>query len=470
MLFNTFEFLGFFLVVYALYTIFAHRAQNVLLLLASYYFYACWDVRFLSLIVISTVVDYFCGIKIGAHKNKKVYVWISMVVNLGILALFKYFNFFIENMMALLGKAGFEANESFLKIALPVGISFYTFQTMSYSIDIYRGQLKPARNFLNFALFVAYFPQLVAGPIERAKRLLPQIENPRVVTYKMFCEGAWLILLGFFMKTVMADNLAYFVKEVFDGDEGNPPHGLQVILGIIAFAMQIYGDFGGYTNIARGISKWFGIELMLNFRMPYFSSNPPEFWRRWHISLSSWLRDYLYIPLGGNRYGSFNMFRNLVLTMLLGGLWHGAAWNYVAWGAYHGVLLVGHRLLSPILSTLKPAHRFGAGLWQVFCVACFFVLTLFGWVLFRIDDLSRLPEVISNAWNPWAWNAKVLILTLTIFCLPVVLLDALQEWKKDMMVVKRFWPPLRLAVYLFMFACIVMCSSRENHAFIYFKF
>lgn len=470
MLFNSFDFLFFFLIVYALYAIFSHRAQNLLLLAASYYFYAYWDVRFLSLIIFSTIVDYSCSLQIDAGRKKKLFLWISLLVNLGLLCTFKYFNFFVDSALMMLGKASLAPNERLLQVVLPVGISFYTFQTMSYTIDVYRGQLKPTRNFLNFALFVAYFPQLVAGPIERAKRLLPQIEKERTLTYQQFREGAWLILLGFFMKTVMADNLAYFVNEVFDGNEGNPPHGLQVILGMFAFAVQIYGDFGGYTNIARGISKWFGIELMVNFRMPYFSANPPEFWRRWHISLSSWLRDYLYIPLGGNRYGSFNTFRNLVLTMLLGGLWHGAALNFVAWGAYHGVLLVVHRLMQPLLEMIQPSHRIGQLVWRWSRVACFFALTLFGWMLFRIHDLSRLPEVFSNMWNPWAWNGKVLILTIAIFCTPVILLDLIQEWKKDLMVIKRFWAPVRLAIYLFMFACIVMSSSRENHAFIYFQF
>jgi D-alanyl-lipoteichoic acid acyltransferase DltB (MBOAT superfamily) len=204
--------------------------------------------------------------------------------------------------------------------------------------------------------------------------------------------------------------------------------------------------------------------------MPYFAANPSEFWRRWHISLSTWLRDYLYIPLGGNRLGSFGTFRNLVLTMLLGGLWHGAAWHYVAWGAYHGLLLIGHRLLQPLLSRIQPEGRCLALGWRWLRVACFFVLTLFGWGLFRIEDLGRLPEVISNAWQPWAWNARVLMLTLVIFCAPIVLLDALQEWRKDLMAIKKLWGPVRLAIYLFMFACIVMSSSRENHAFIYFQF
>jgi len=470
MFFNSFEFIWFFVLVYGAYVILAHRAQNVLLLAASYFFYACWDVRFLSLIILSTVVDYFCGLKMDGEQKPRRYLWISILVNLGALATFKYFNFFADNLILMLQAMGFHADPKLVHLMAPVGISFYTFQTMSYTIDVYRGNLKPTRNFLNFALFVAYFPQLVAGPIERARRLLPQIEKPRVITYQMFREGAWLILLGYFMKTVMGDNLAIFASELFDETEGPRPNGLQVPVGILAYAFQIYGDFGGYSNIARGLSKWMGIEIIVNFRMPYFSCNPAEFWRRWHISLSTWLRDYLYIPLGGNRGGTGKMLRNLMLTMLLGGLWHGAAWHFVVWGAYHGLLLVVHRLCSPVLQLLNPKTRVGASIWKLLRMGGFFCLTLFGWVLFRVSSLSDIPLMFSRVFDPWDWNARVCILTMLFFVSPVLLLDILQEWRKDMMAVKKLWKPVRLAIYLYLFVCIVMCSSRENYAFVYFQF
>ncbi|MFT5121910.1 MAG: alginate O-acetyltransferase complex protein AlgI, partial [Verrucomicrobiales bacterium] len=442
----------------------------LLLLAASYYFYACWDARFLSLIILSTVVDYVCGLKIAEGRRSRQFLWISVLVNLGMLATFKYFNFFADNLLQLLEAMGFYADPKIVKLMAPVGISFYTFQTMSYTIDVYRGSLKPTRNFINFAVFVAYFPQLVAGPIERASRLLPQIEKPRTITYQMFREGAWLILLGYFMKTVMADNLAIFVGELFDDTEGPRPYGMQVPIGILAYAFQIYGDFGGYSNIARGLSKWMGIELMVNFRMPYFSCNPADFWRRWHISLSTWLRDYLYIPLGGNRGGTNKMLRNLILTMLLGGLWHGAAWHFVAWGAYHGLLLAIHRMLHPILQRMNPRSWAGASLWKCSRMGAFFILTLFGWVLFRATLLSDIPVMFYRMFDPWAWNAKVCMLTMLFFVTPVILLDILQEYWKDMMAVKRLWKPVRLAIYLYLFICIVMCSSRENYAFVYFQF
>ena len=298
MLFNSFDFLLFFIPVLLLQWLLPHKPRNLFLLTASYFFYACWDWRFLSLILLSTVVDFYCGQAIADssdNRRRKLLVSISVVVNLTILGFFKYFNFFIDSAHEALASLGFSPATWHLDIILPVGISFYTFQTLSYSIDVYRGEVKPARKIADFALFVAFFPQLVAGPIERAKNLLPQMLKKPVFSLDQFYEGCWLVFWGLFKKVVIADNLAVIVDRAFN--DPSLTNG-ELLIALYAFAFQIYCDFSGYTDIARGIAKMMGYELMLNFRLPYFAKNSSEFWHRWHISLSTWLRDYLYIPLG----------------------------------------------------------------------------------------------------------------------------------------------------------------------------
>ena len=317
MLFNSLEFLVFFALVYGLYRVLGHRGQNRMLLLASYVFYGAWDWRFLSLILISTLVDYQAGLKIASSDQrgqKRFWLFCSVATNLSLLGFFKYFNFFAENLAGLFGLFGIQLDPVTLRIVLPVGISFYTFQTMSYTIDIYRGKLAPTRSLPDFALFVAFFPQLVAGPVERARNLLPQILAPRTVTREGFFQGCFLIGWGLFEKVFIADNLARIVDPVFatDGSWG----GATILLACYAFAFQIFCDFDGYSNIARGIGKCLGFEIMINFNLPYFAVNPSDFWKRWHISLSSWLRDYLDIPRGGIRSGTWMTYRNLALTML----------------------------------------------------------------------------------------------------------------------------------------------------------
>ncbi|MFC1453529.1 MBOAT family O-acyltransferase, partial [Verrucomicrobiota bacterium] len=360
MLFNTVQFFVFFAVVLALYAALGHRWQNRLLLAASYVFYGSWDWRFLCLIFASTVLDYFCGIAIHGSRGglkRKLFLAFSVAGNLSLLGVFKYFDFFAYNLQRLLTLCGLDIDMPYLRVVLPVGISFYTFQTMSYTIDIYRGRLEPTRRFPDFALFVAFFPQLVAGPIERASRLLPQILNARKLTAARFYEGGYLILWGLFKKVFVADNLATIVDPVFALD--GSPGGGQVLVALYAFAFQIYCDFSGYSDIARGVGKCLGFDIMLNFRLPYFARNPRDFWQRWHISLSSWLRDYLYIPLGGNRRGSARTYANLAIVMLLGGLWHGAAGTFILWGGYHGFLLIAHRWLSQRFpeAASSGAHR-----------------------------------------------------------------------------------------------------------------
>lgn len=325
------------------------------------------------------------------NVSPKFYVGLSVVVNLSILGVFKYYNFFVASAEAALSSLGFtDTSLTTLHVLLPVGISFYTFQTMSYSIDLYRRKIKPCENYLDFALYVTYFPQLVAGPIERAAHLLPKIISPRKIDPVEIANGVSLIAYGMFKKVAIADGVAGSVDSVY-GASG-AVSGLDISLATLFFALQIYCDFSGYTDIARGTSKLFGIDLMHNFNLPYFSRSPSEFWQRWHISLSSWLRDYLYIPLGGNRGSKYATYKNLSLTMLLGGLWHGAAWNFIVWGAYHGVLLSVYRAIPDKFSIWWRRSRVTNAIVYLGSMVLFFLLTCYGWLLFRAESLSQITE------------------------------------------------------------------------------
>ena len=365
MFFNSVAFALFLPTVIAAYWLAPRRFRTGVLLVASYVFYGWWGVRFLSLIVISTLTDYSVGKRLHAAADgseRRRWLAVSLVVNLGMLGFFKYWGFFVESASSLLTEIGANPNLPLLSVVLPVGISFYTFQTLSYTFDIYRNRLEPESSLLRFGLFVAFFPQLVAGPIERAQRLLPQLRSlPTDVRAVKWGEAAALILRGLFRKVVIADGLAPIVNEVFAAPDRYG--SLAIALGVLAFSIEIYGDFSGYTDMARGTAKLFGVDLMENFRFPYSARGFSDFWRRWHISLSTWLRDYLYIPLGGNRHGSIRTYANLMVTMLLGGLWHGAGWGFLMWGGLHGAYLtiekVGNdrrevplRLPSPLVFTI----------------------------------------------------------------------------------------------------------------------
>lgn len=474
MLFNSLQFFVFFFVVYSLYLASKHKWQNRMLLVASYVFYGTWDWRFLSLIVISTVIDYYCGIRIDETndiKKRKRFLAFSIVANLSILGFFKYFNFFAENLQGLLGILGLQVQPHFLNIILPVGISFYTFQTMSYTLDIYRGQLKPTRKFLDFALFVSFFPQLVAGPIERASHLLPQVLSKRKVTLDKFYEGCYLIFWGLFLKVFVADNLATLVDPVFASE---PPYsGAKVLLALYAFAFQIFGDFAGYSNIARGLGKCMGFDIMVNFNLPYFATNPSDFWRRWHISLSTWLRDYLYIPLGGNKRGTVFTYRNLAITMLLGGLWHGAAWTFVIWGAYQGVLLVIHRLARPVLELFpKIKNHSLRNIWWGIRVFFFFHLVCLGWLFFRADSCAQVFEMFSalgSGFHSLSRNTPELR-SLLFYSLPLILIQCWQYRKNDLMIIRE-WPPyVRFSVLFILLNLMIFLSSIKSSEFIYFQF
>ncbi|OIQ18373.1 MAG: membrane-bound O-acyltransferase family protein [Bacteriovorax sp. MedPE-SWde] len=473
MLFSSFEFPVFFALVYLLYIVLTHRYQNILLLVASYFFYGCWSEKFLTLIFLSTVIDFFTGHEIYKSKEKtrkKLFLMISVFSNLGMLAFFKYFNFFAENLHFLLESVGLSANITTLNIILPVGISFYTFQTMSYTIDIYRGTLKPTEKFLDFAVFVAFFPQLVAGPIERASHLLPQIEKIRKIRLSDIERGLWLIARGYIKKVVLADNLAPYAMELFSQPEGK--YGFEVMLGIYAFAFQIYGDFSGYTDIARGISRLMGFDLMENFKRPYFAVSPSDFWRRWHISLSTWLRDYLYIPLGGNKLGKLNTYRNLMITMVLGGVWHGAAWNFVLWGIYHGGLLAIHRMISPYLERLQKALRLSNKAWHFISMIIFFQLTCIGWMLFAAQSIPDILTISQNLFNFTSGSNIPLVALATIltFALPILYMEIYEERHHDEYFMVNFSYKRKVAIYALFSVCITFLGVIRPYVFIYFQF
>lgn len=476
MLFNSFEFIAFFIIVYGLYLVLTHRYQNALLLIASYFFYGSWDWRFLGLMLFSTTMDYTFGLVLGRVQNpsrRKLILVTSIAVNLGFLFVFKYFNFFSTNLHNVLKLVGLDLDVHLLNVVLPLGISFYTFHNISYIVDVYAGRVKATRNFIEFALYVALFPQLIAGPIARPAHLLPQTHNPRRITSDMVRTGGWLILLGYFKKVVLADNMAPFTKQLFE--HPSSMHGAEVVLGLYAFAFQIYGDFSGYSDIARGLSNLMGFDLALNFRRPYFATNPADFWRRWHISLSTWLRDYLYIPLGGSRDGTRKTYRNLLLTMFLGGLWHGAAWHFVAWGVFHGGLLCGHRALEPWLARLSVARQeagsFGHGVWHATKVIAFFQITCFGWLLFAVQSIRDVPTVLHNMVSPFEMHGRLIFLTIVLFAGPLLLMELAEERSGLGSPIVKSWPRLaRVACYATVVAAIMLCAATQRHAFIYFQF
>ncbi len=474
MLFNSLQFLVFFVIVYAFYLLLPHRWQNRMLLLASYIFYGSWDVRFLALLIFSTTADYFFALRIDSAAcpaGRRKWVTASLVLNLCILFFFKYFNFFVDSFDILARKFGIHIPLRMLNVVLPVGISFYTFQALSYTIDVYRGILRPTGRWSEFALYVAFFPQLVAGPIERATNLLPQVQNPRTVSDYGISHGAYLILWGIFQKVVIADNVSVVADSVF----GNrPDSGLLVLVGIYAFAVQIYCDFAGYSNIARGLAFMLGFRLVLNFRNPYFAENPRDFWQRWHISLSSWLRDYLYIALGGNRGNAGFVCRNLMLTMLLGGLWHGAAWTFIVWGFYHGVLLILHRFFKDTFRLPVPVMPSAAKLCRILKIVFFFHLICLSWLFFRSSSMTQVFDMLSVAVNQ-LWPADISAaaangLQLFYYALPLAVMEIWQYREGDPLVVLKAPRPVRVLVYMALFYGIIIFARDNAQSFIYFQF
>ncbi|MGJ8696391.1 MAG: MBOAT family O-acyltransferase [Verrucomicrobiaceae bacterium] len=461
MLFNSYQFWAFFALVILIYRFLGHRAQNHFLLFASYLFYACWDWRFLGLILLTTAIHFVAALKIAQAPpaSQKRWLIFGVASSLGILALFKYANFFLESTSSLLQTLGFQPHLGTLAIILPVGISFYTFQTLSYTIDVLRKETTPTRSFFDFALYVAYFPQLVAGPIERSSHLLPQITQPRKHNADDFTIGLSLVLVGLFLKVAVADNLAFVANGVFLAP-ADQLTGTDALAGLYAFAFQIYGDFAGYSFIACGISRWLGIRLMTNFRRPYLAQSPSDFWNRWHISLSSWLRDYLYIPLGGNRQGTSKTYRNLMLTMLLGGLWHGAAWTFVIWGLLHGLILCLYRLGSPRLKIPR-----------LFATLLFFHLVCLTWLFFRADSLAQATSLLLKIFfeqqlSPFSSYAFG---SLAFFCLPLVLAEIWSDRHDHRRLHHLPWLT-RALVYCYLVWMIISCAPVVHSDFIYFQF
>lgn len=392
MTFNSTAFLIFLPIVLAIYWLsnrwtsshFGLRFQNLLLLVASYVFYGWWDWRFLGLIAFSTAVDYAVGLQMGKHRQRsRAWLAVSILTNIGLLACFKYANFFIESWVEAWRVVGFEMNAQTLKFILPVGISFYTFQTLSYSIDVHRGKLKPTRNFVAFAAFVSFFPQLVAGPIERAKHLLPQLQIRRKADAHQITSGVLLMVWGMFKKIVVADTCGFYADAILNDNQIMPAPIMWT--GLVLFSFQIYGDFSGYSDMAIGIARLFGIQLSTNFKTPYFSRDIAEFWRRWHISLSTWFRDYVYFPLGGSRTGKWKVVRNTLVIFLISGFWHGANWTFVAWGLLHWLyflpLLLSHRNRTHV----NAPFRFH----QLPSILTTFVLVTLAWAFFRADSISH---------------------------------------------------------------------------------
>lgn len=406
MLFQTWDFILFFLVIGSAYFLYPYRHRPMMLLFASYYFYMSWDWRFGSLILISTLIDFWACKAIEDHSaqsKRKFYLLLSIAVNLGILAIFKYLNFFIDSVSDLLGLFGIDTGLGPLHIILPVGISFFTFQSMSHTIDVYRREIPAERDFVRFALYVAFFPQLVAGPIVRASEFLPQLRRHIRFSSVRLYYGIEQFLMGLFKKVVIADNLSPVVDLVFSspGDFSSS----MIVLGVLCYAIQIFADFSGYSDMAIGIARIMGYKLPENFNLPYCSQTPSEFWRRWHISLSSWLRDYLYISLGGNRGGKFMTYRNLVLTMLLGGLWHGASYNFILWGAGHGLLLVAYRPFEKFL----PKER--GPLLKLSLILIMFFFTCMLWIPFRattLGDTMLIVEKILFSWDSVGSGAQLI--------------------------------------------------------------
>ena len=447
-----------------------HGWQNVCLLVASYVFYGWWDWRFLILILITSLSSFVSGIFVEKSPYKRWYLICNICLNLGILGVFKYYGFFADNLNMLLGQFGLVLDMPTWRIILPVGISFYTFQSLSYSIDVYRGKLSATRDMVAFCTYIAFFPQLVAGPIERATNLLPQMLGRRRFDYSEAVDGMRRILWGFFKKLVIADNCAFAVNQIWDNYTDVGP--VTLIAGMLLFTFQIYGDFSGYSDIAIGTAKLFGIRLMENFRLPYFSRHIGEFWRRWHISLMTWFRDYLYIPLGGSREGTIRTIRNVFIVFLLSGLWHGANWTFVTWGAYNAILIVvGRWLWKSSSNDDRLVGRKDLG-----SVLLTFVLVVFGWVVFRANSLSDAVDYLScltsglmsfdfcmPAYGKWA----------VVYCVLLVVVEWVQRDRLCPLHLEGCWLGrsrwLRWLVYYLVFM-FTFFGRGEEQTFIYFQF
>ena len=482
MLFNSIDFALFLPVVFVLYWfVFKNslKYQNLLVVAASYVFYGWWDWRFLGLIIFSTVLDFFIGKSLAktTHElNRKLLLYTSVAVNLGFLGIFKYFDFFVSNFIDAFSLFGVELSAGSLNIILPVGISFYTFQTLSYSIDVYRRKLKHTDDFIAFSAFVCFFPQLVAGPIERATNLLPQFLKARKFNYDQAADGMRQILWGLFKKVVVADNCAVFVNAIFDNPD--PLSGSTLFMGAVLFAFQIYCDFSGYSDIAIGTSRLFNINLKQNFATPYFSRNIGEFWRRWHISLSTWFRDYLYIPLGGSQGGTWNKIRNVFLIFIVSGFWHGASWNFIVWGGLNALYFLPllltknnrNHLNTVAEGSLFPTYK------EILSIGLTFFLTVIAWVFFRADTLTEAVHYLNLMFSssfftvPSFITPKAFMLyTYLLICL-FIAVEWVQRDKKFGLSIENLNRPFRWVIYTIVIGVIITFGQFGESEFMYFQF
>ena len=479
MYFNSLDFAAFLPVIFILYWFVFNKKlklQNILIVIASYIFYGWWDWRFLSLIFFSSVVDFFIGNSIFKNNNiktRKILLSTSILINLGLLSFFKYYNFFLENFIDAFSIFGIAIKLQSLKIILPVGISFYTFQTLSYTIDIYRKKLKPTTNFINFAAFVSFFPQLVAGPIERASDLLPQFSKKKHFNYSAATDGLRQILWGLFKKMVIADNCAIIANQIFNNSDDYS--GSTLLVGAIMFAFQIYGDFSGYSDIAIGTSRLFGFNLKQNFAFPYFSRDFGEFWRRWHISLSTWFRDYIYIPIGGSRGSTLNKIRNIFIIFLLSGFWHGSNWTYIVWGGINAICFLPLIILNKNRKNLDivASGKKYPSIKNIVSIILTFSFTVLAWVFFRADNIKHAISYLHSIFSSSIFTKPQIYPNHTI---KLLLFFIIIEWlgREQLYAIEKIghnWiKPLRWFFYLILVFLIILFSVKEEQPFIYFQF
>ena len=482
MFFNSINFAIFLPIVFVLYWFVTNKSlklQNILLLFSSYFFYACWDWRFLFLLMFSTLLDYYTGLKMAETDNKKAkkaWFWLSICINLGFLGVFKYYNFFAESFAAAVSNFGLQVNPWTLKVILPVGISFYTFHGLSYVIDVYKGRIEAERNFIDYSVFVSFFPLLVAGPIERASHLLPQIKKERVFNYEQAVDGLRQILWGLFKKVVIADLCAVYVNTVFN-DSANYS-GSTLLIGAVLFTFQIYGDFSGYSDIALGTARLFGIDLLRNFAFPYFSRDIAEFWRRWHMSLSTWFRDYLYIPLGGSKGGTWMKVRNTFIIFIVSGFWHGANWTFIIWGLLHALYIMPSIIFSTNRKNLDivAQGKYFPTFKEFVSIVITFSLTVFAWIFFRSDSVEHAMTIIAEVFSKSLFSIPHMAdigLKPNLIILLIVFLAI--EWmgREEQFAIAKFGLKLPKTIrwgfyYAIVYAIFYFAGSEQQ--FIYFQF
>ena len=482
MLFNSLNFAIFLPIVFILYWSLSNKPikfQNILLLAASYFFYACWDWRFLFLLIFSTVLDYFTGIQMfeaKSEKAKKFWFWLSISINLGFLGVFKYYNFFVESFADAISNFGLKVNPWTLQVILPVGISFYTFHGLSYVIDIYKGRIKAEKNFIDYSVFVSFFPLLVAGPIERATHLLPQIQKKRTFDYAIAVNGLRQILWGLFKKIVIADQCAEYANIIFNNSADHS--GSTLLLGALFFTFQIYGDFSGYSDIALGTARLFGINLLRNFAFPYFSRDIAEFWRRWHISLSTWFRDYLYIPLGGSKGGTWMKIRNTFIIFLVSGFWHGANWTFIAWGFLNALYIMPSIIFNTNRTNLDIVAQgnYFPTIKEVFQILLTFSLTVFAWIFFRANNIDHAFNIVSEIFSTSLFTIPNNVLGIDgLLVIILVVIFILIEWigREEQFAIAKIglnWKKGGRYLFYYLIILMIICFSGNEQEFIYFQF